>query len=437
MNKNLFKIYQYINFKKRGYSVNPNIIFKLLSDSQYWSREKMHVYQLEKINKLLLLAVKNSDYYANRFENIVLPISSIKEFQDKIPDINKRIIVDNLERIKTKRFTDKFRHSTSGSSGDPLAVYISEMAEIYRKAGSMRFRNWWGIKPHEKSVLIWRHENSASGNVISKIKTYFRSRYDINVYNLSNKNIKEHFDYIERIKPSYIRGYKSGIVEFAELLDKNNLKFRKSKFKVAIVTSEVLYKEERKLIERVLNCKVANEYGAAEVGLIAYECPSGSMHIFEEANYLFVNKHSEVIVTELYNESSPLINYKNDDEIIIVEDKCKCGRTSRIIKEIKGRVSGYILRTDGSKINQGVLISIFMELNENMSNTVRKFKVYQKNNKLNIKIVPLENFNNKCIDFISNRLYNVIGKDIIIEFDIVDKIEREKSGKLVYFVNEQ
>jgi len=435
MNKNIFKIYQFFKFKKSGYSVSPNKIFKSLNESQYWSKEKMRLYQLDKLNKLLIFASKNSDYYANKFKNIDLPLNNIVEFERKIPPINKKEIANNLEKIKSEKFINKYIHSTSGSSGDPLTIYISEMAEIYRKAGSIRFRDWWGIKPHDKSVLIWRYDRKEE-NLNLKFKTFLRSRYDINVYGLNDNNIHEYFNYIEKFKPAYIRGYKSGIVEFAELLDKNKLKFRKSKFKVAIVTSEVLYKEERDLIERVLNCKVANEYGAAEVGLIAYECPQGSMHVFEEANYLFVNKRSEVIVTELYNESTPLINYKNDDEIIIVEEKCKCGRTSRLIKEVKGRVSGYILKTDGSKINQGILISIFMELNEKISNAVRKFKVYQKKNKLKIKIVPMDNFNNDCKDFICKRLYEHVGNDILIEFDIVNKIEREKSGKLVYFVHE-
>jgi phenylacetate-CoA ligase len=436
MNKNIFKIYQFFKFKKGGYSVSPNKIFKSLNESQYWSREKMRLYQLDKLNKLLMFAGKNSDYYANRFKNIDLPLNNIDEFENKIPPIYKKEIVDNSEKIKTVKFTNKFMHSTSGSSGDPLAVYISEMAEIYRKAGSLRFRDWWGIKPHDKSVLIWRYERSKESFLL-KIKTYFRSRYDINVYGLNDSNIHEYYNFIEKFKPTYIRGYKSGILEFAELIDKNKLRFKNAEFKVAVVTAEILYEEERKLIERVLNCKVANEYGSAEAGLFAYECPFGSMHIYEEANYLYVNERSEVIVTELFNESTPLINYKNDDEITITEEKCKCGRTSRLIKEVKGRVSGYISRTDGSKVNQGILISIFTELNDSRSNVVRKFKVYQKKNKLKIKIVPMDNFNNECKDFICKSLYEHVGNDILIEFDIVSKIEREKSGKLVYFVNEQ
>ena len=116
------------------------------------------------------------------------------------------------------------------------------MAEVYRKAGSIRLKDWWNIKPYDKSVLIWRYENKSNGNIIYRIKKFFLFRYDINVYSLNDTNIKRHFNYIEKFKPVYIRGYASGILELAELLKKHNLKFKKAKLKVVITTAENLLK---------------------------------------------------------------------------------------------------------------------------------------------------------------------------------------------------
>lgn len=436
MNKAIFTILQYIKNKKRNYSINPIELFELLNKSQYWSSERILDYQLKKLNELLIYARENSKYYSSRLEKIKLPLKSLKEFNNLIPPIDKSQIIENIDEIKTKNFTNHYKHSTSGSSGDPLSIFISEKAEVYRKAGFNRFKNWWGIKPYEKSVLIWSYDR-ANENYLSKIKTFLRARYDINVYKLDNYNIKKHFEYIEKFKPSYIRGYKSGIVEFAELLKKNNLFFSKAKFKVAIVTAEILYKEERKLIEKMLNCKVANEYGSADAGLFAYECPEGSMHINEESVYIDVKENSSVNVTELFNYSMPLINYKNNDEIIISNKDCSCGRTSRLIKEVKGRTSGYILKPDGTTINQGVLVGLFTCFNEEKPNSIRKFKVYQNKNNFKIKIVPLENFDSTCQDLLINKFHKEIGKEINIEFELVNNIKREKSGKLVYFVRQE
>jgi len=395
----------------------------------------MEIFQLEKINALIEDAKKYSQFYALKFKNLNLPLINLTEFMNLVPSISKDDIIKNTDLLISKNFTKSHKHSTSGSSGDPLSVYISSMAEAYRKAGSLRFRNWWSIKPYEKSVLIWRYDNKVGGSLIDRLKKILKFRYDVNVYSLSDKNIKEDYKNIEKFRPTYIRGYTSGVLEFARLLDKNRLIFKKAKFKVAIVTAENLFDHDRRFIEKVLNCKVANEFGSAEAGLFAYECPSGSMHIYEEANLIFNDEDSSAYMTEFFNDSMPLINYKNDDKIIITDDRCECGRTLRVIKDLIGRESGYIKKPDGTMLNQGILIAIFIGMQEEgYKEAIKKFKVMQKGNNFDVYIVPMKNYNDNAENYVKKKMCSVIGENINIKIHIKDKIEREKSGKLRYFV---
>lgn len=435
MNKIIYSLYQFLLFKKKGFSLSPNRVLKKINKSQYWTSAEMKEYQLEKINNLLKLSKKSSKFYSKKYESIDLPLESLEVFNKIIPYIKKNDIIDNQDSLKTKRFTDRYKHSTSGSTGKPLSVYISEKAEVYRKAGSIRFRKWWGVHENERKVLLWRTDSNFNNDIISKIKRYFRLRYDINIYNLG-ENIEKHFENIEKFKPSYIRGIKSGVMEFAELLYKNNLKFKETKLKVVIVTSEVLFEEERLFIEKVMSCKVANEYGSADGGLFAYECPNGSLHIYEEAVYLVTGKNSNLYTTELNNDSMPLMNYRNDDEIEISDNKCDCGRNSRIIKNIRGRTSGYILKPDGSKINQAIIAHIFIEITLDKPNAIKRFLVIQRDNKIIVKIVPLKYFNEEIKAIIKEEILNKIHPGFDVEFELVDELSREKSGKLVYFIRE-
>lgn len=434
----LFNIYQFLKYRKKQYPINPNKIFRELNKSQYWSREKVEKYQLEKLNALILEVRKRSKFYASRFKNLDVPLIDLNQFKNVIPFMTKRDIIENSKEIKIEGSSKSYKHSTSGSSGDPISVFISGMAEAYRKAGALRFRDWWGIKPYEKSVLIWRYENQTGGNLIDKLKKAFKFRYDVNVYSLNDDTIKVHFEKIEKFKPTYIRGYTSGVLEFTRLLDQNNLKFKKASFKVAIVTAENLFDHDRKYIEQILKCKVANEFGSAEAGLFAYECPSGSMHIYEEANYIYNDNNLSAYMTEFFNDSMPLINYKNDDKLKISNHLCSCGITLRVIEELVGRESGYIEKSDGTKLNQGILICVFIELQEiGYSQAIEKFKVIQRGNNFDVYIVPLKNYNKEVENYIDNKMRTLIGEKIIIKFHIKDKIEREKSGKLRYFVKEK
>ena len=322
-----------------------------------------------------------------------------------------------------------------------MSIYISGIAETYRIAGVIRFRNWWGINLFDKSVLIWgvRATDKTNNSILATLKKKFRNRYDINVFELNEKEFLKFYNDIESFKPFYIRGYKSGILQFAELLEKLNLRFKSFEFKVAIVTSEVLLDEERRYIERVLNCKVANEYGAAEGGLYAYECDEGSMHIFEEAVYIFTNNNNIAITTELYNDHMPLINYQIGDKLYISNHNCKCGRTLRLIDQIQGRMNDVVICTDGREVSQYIFYYIINELNDiGLENAIKKYKIVQNHNHFEFFIIPGNNYHDTEIkEYILKRMNKEIGKDITVDFNLVKSIPREESGKLRFFIREK
>ena len=62
-------------------------------------------------------------------------------------------------------------------------------------------------------------------------------------------------------------------------------------------TSEKIYERYQDEIKKAFGQKMISEYGAAETGIIAFECPSGNMHINMEG----------VIVEEINEEI--IINY--------------------------------------------------------------------------------------------------------------------------------
>ena len=434
MNKYKYKIYQYLKAHKYNYPIDPYIVFNQLLKSQYWSKEQLIQYQISTLNKLLLLSKNSSSYYRDILGDINLPIKELNEFNKKIPRLTKEIIKTQYDELKTKNFTIDFKHQTSGSTGDPVTIYISSLAEIFRKTGYLRFLSWWNIKPYDNSVRIVGRKKSVN-NLRDKVKQKFKNRYDINVFNLNKNSIHKYFNDIEKFKPVYINGYKSAILQFSELLEQEKLFFKKFRFRLAVVTSEVLLQEEKNFIERILGCKVANQYGCAEAGQIAYECPKGSMHVFEEAIYLNTNENNEVFLTEIHNDSIPLINYKNNDLVSLSEKKCKCGISSRIICEIKGRVDDFLIKPNGEIINHYLFIFIIMELDDiGFKNSILKWKVIQYKNNFQLIIVPTQNYNSKVEQYIKKRLHEEIGEDIIIEFTLVKSIPRDKSGKLRSFV---
>ena len=407
MNILLVKIYNFIKNKKQGYSKSPISIFRSLLESQYWVEDKTHAFQLAELNKLLSDCKISSKYYKDILREINLPLNNIEEFYQHIPILTKEIIKKQNNNLNTRYFRSNFKHSTSGTSGDPTIIYTSGLAEGYREAGSLRFLSWWDIMPFEKSVLILgKKASEKSGNFFfERLANVFRHRYDINVFKLDSHSIERHYVKINKFRPVYLRGFKSAIIHFAELLEQNNLIFDNFKFKLVIVTSEILLEKERQYIENIFDCKVANEYGSAEVGQIAFECPHGSMHVFSEAILLHTNEHNDVFITELHNNCMPLLNYKFNDKAILSGNSCKCGIKSQIISDIQGRDNDIIVKPNGEKASAILIIYIFMELDDiGLGSTVKKYKVIQEQNKFTILIVP-DLFNSKVEDYIKNRFF--------------------------------
>jgi len=439
MRKIIFRIYWYFKSKRYNYPTNPTLVLKKLLKSQYWSKSQTEAYQLKCLNELATKASNNTEYYKKLNIQEYLPIESIHDFTLKIPSIDRVTIMANVDKLKIKKPDSFFKYSTSGSTGEPLTVEISGMSDVYRIAGHMRFHRWWGIKPFSKSVLIWGFKSTSKKekkSFVNIIKRQILNRLDINVFDLNEQTIEFYFNKIEKFKPAFIKGYKSAVYQLAELMYSKNLSFKNPTLKVAIVTSEVLLENERAFIEKVLKCKVANEYGAVEAGLFAYECPNGSMHIFEESVFIDTIDKS-VVSTELYNDYMPLINYQNGDKVILSNKLCSCGRTSRIINRIEGRVDDMVVRPDGTKISQYIFYYIMKEINDiGYEGSVKKYLVVQKENDFNILVVPGANYGIEVEKFIKQRMYKEIGSEIQIDIKKVTEIKREKSGKLRFFIRQ-
>jgi phenylacetate-CoA ligase len=416
---------------KSGHLLKVKKVYKKLLKTQYWDKS-----DIDKIKEKVIINLLNKLSTSEHYNKYLVDVNTFN-FKTilQIPHLTKEIIKYTPNSLYTAWFTNRFPHTTSGSTGDPLKVYISSSAVLYRKALIWRYLNWWGLKPYDKSVLIWGRKATANDSFLKSLKKHLSGRLDINVFALNERTLVSFFLSIENFQPKYIRGYKSAILELARLMSKYKLSFKRTKLKVAMVTSEVLYDDERSFIEKTLACPVANEYGAAEAGFFACECPKKNIHINEETQLFYTDTEKNVIVTEIFNDSMPLINYKIGDRVSISENLCPCGRKSRIIKEIFGRESEYIITTNGDRLSQYVFYYIMKELDDVFSsNTILQYKIIQKDINFTIYIVPGNSYSLKVKDYISERMHQEIDRNINIEFIEVSEIERDKSGKFRFFL---
>jgi phenylacetate-CoA ligase len=120
-----------------------------------------------------------------------------------------------------------------------------------------------------------------------------------------------------------------------------------SSLKKALVGGEALPPSLRKEIND-LGCFVLQNYGTADLGLVAYESPAMEGMILDEGVWVEIvrpgtgdpvapGEVGEVVVTTLTNKEYPLIRFATGDLSAVLAGTSPCGRTNTRIKGWMGR----------------------------------------------------------------------------------------------------
>ncbi|GAA0839873.1 phenylacetate--CoA ligase family protein [Marinobacter szutsaonensis] len=405
-------------------------------DRQWISRSELAGYQFTKIKNILNYAYSNSAFYKKKYDGAGFDIHSFESLDDlkNIPTINKRDLIENIEDISVKRHSFfSSSKTTGGSTGEPVKLYKNPFALARERCATARSYEWAGIKIGDPQLRFWGIPHSQSGSTKSHIIDLIANRKRISAFNITDISLKEYYEFAVSFKPVYIYGYVSVILVMADYMEKNQLPPLPSVAAV-ITTSEILSMSSRLKIYRAFNVPVFNEYGCGEVGSIAHECESGSMHLM--ADNLFVeveagsNESGELIVTDFFNKASPLIRYRVGDYGRISGKQCPCGRSLPLIENIHGRAYDIITLPTGRKVHPEAIIYIFEDIQSNVK-TFNQFQVVQESlEEITINIIPNNRWGDASRENLLKALAKNLSSNIKYSINLVSEIPREKSGKM-------
>lgn len=323
---------------------NPSLkkYYFFLKGTEYWSIEKLQEYQFNKCKEFLEFIGKYSPYYKELFQKIHFDPQLIQTINDikVLPIIDKSILLQNVDIIHTNYpFKKRFYSETSGTSGQPLKFYRNEEWDSHNRAAMFRGYSWYQVKPWEKNGYFWGYDIDKRFVLKTKILDFFQNRFRI--FSYSQSEIQKFSRKLS--KAIFLHGYSSMIYEIAKIINEQNFKID-YKLKMLKGTSEKIYDNYYFETKKAFGLKIISEYGAAESGLIAFECPEGNMHINVE-NVIVEIENGEIVVTNLLSQSFPIIRYKLGDFITLAESnfQCKCGRNHPVIKDVLGRVGKKII----------------------------------------------------------------------------------------------
>ncbi len=318
---------------------NPHLrgYYKDLIDSDFFSVDKLEKLQLSKLKLLLRKAYDKCPYYKEMLDRCGISDGIINNLSElsKIPVSEKSVIISNCNNIQTDGGTIKAE--TSGSTGESLSFKKSEEWDSANRAAQYRGYSWYGVNPWDKNGYMWGYNLERKKAIKTRFLDALLNRTRIFSY---DENIIAEF--LHKIKNAeYIEGYSSLIYETAKKI--NEYGMEKINVKMVKGTSEKIFASYQDDVKRAFGKKMISEYGSAEAGIIAFECPCGNMHIAME-NVIVEEIDGECVVTNLNSDTFPFIRYKLGDYIELdKETQCRCGRKSYIIKNVLGRVGSKVI----------------------------------------------------------------------------------------------
>jgi phenylacetate-CoA ligase len=236
-------------------------------------------------------------------------------------------------------------------------------------------------------------------------------------------------------------GYPSALAHIAGHAEKIGMQMDNLGIRVAFVTSERLYDDQRQQISKVFGCSVANGYGGRDAGFIAHECPVGNMHITAEDIIVEITDHhgiplppgqsGEIVITHLASSDFPFIRYRTGDIGSLDDKLCSCGRGLPLLREIQGRSTDFVMAQNGTVMHGLALIYILRNLPQ-----ISAFKIIQESlNLTRVWVVSEIGLDPTISEMIKHKFQSRLGQNVEIIIEEVAEIPKEKSGKFRYVMS--
>lgn len=415
---------------------------ELLSESQWWGPKQLTEYQNERLSNLISHAYESVPYYREKMDERGISTKDIKTIDDlfKLPILTRDVLQSRFDDLRSQTVSqhDLIYRETGGTTGEPVQVISGQNNYAFEKSAQLRGRGFSGWRRGKPMLVL------TGGSVIEpkdqdfvrKIGWKLSGRVFMPAFEMSEDNIGEYAQTIERHNIEFIRGYSSSIYQLAHYL-------QQSDYNVSVdgvlPTADVLYENQRKVIEEELG-DVYKYYTATEISSLAYQCEHSKYHISDEHVFIEVLNDGErvgkgergaLVITTLQNYAMPLIRYKIGDVGKLGGNSCPCGRNLTQISELSGRTTDFLKAQDGRLVSGLFIPHIFRK-----TKTIEQVQVCQPSeDRIIVNIVRGDNYDDSEIDMIREVLIEYLG-NLDIEINYTDSIRVGESGKRRFVISE-
>jgi phenylacetate-CoA ligase len=340
----------------------------------FWPLERVEAIQSRRVREMVSFAWREVPFYREAMTNARLRPEDFRSADDLalLPLVGKAELQANPAQFsRAGRRPSGLTLQSSGTSGQSRAVHHDTKALFWSLVNGHRQRlalgSIVGMRTGYREAVIARLDGHHHD-----IREFYRShawlpsRWELRRLMISPmETFPKILARLEEFRPDVVGGY--GVHLGAYFRWVNREKPGSHLPRAIIYGAERMPDADRCVIEEQLGVAVFSFYQAAEVLRIAFQCEQRQgLHVsLDQIAVRAIDNagrnvgpggSGEIVISNLVNRSTVLLNYRLGDVITLGHGRCPCGRSLPTIESIDGRADDLVLLPDGSSVHSiGIL----------------------------------------------------------------------------------
>jgi phenylacetate-CoA ligase len=401
----------------------------------YLPDNELHEIRDRRVSEIVGYAARTVPFYRDFFQSEGIDPAGISCAEDleRLPLIDKQTVREQPERFLS---TSSLARSgmgvwTSGTTGMPLQVWHDRRSLLANSAYNRRIRtaiaSLLGTGSVYEELRVGQPDsmlNQLPGFLDQNRFMPFPRRH---IFQSLYEPLKEVVRAINVHRPEVIAcSYGSYLELLFRTVRERGLEMHVPR--VLIHYSDAMSGDGTRLIEEEFGIAVVSEYSATEAFKIGFVCEERcGFHCHDDLTHVRivdvdgrsvpVGQEGEVVISNLVNHGTVLLNYRLGDVAALSDEPCRCGRTLRLLSLLEGRVSDIIRLGDGSSVHSGrVRVACNQRMHQD-SQGLLQYQLIQRGMdvfEFRLATVGLEAFDRTVGGFVSD-LQAILGPDVTIE----------------------
>ncbi len=418
----------------------------------YRSQESLQALQDRRVRKMVAHAYASVPHYREAMEDLGLHPGDIVSADNLtlLPLIDGAELADSPERFFSSRYSENNTLTlySSGTSGRAKAVRYNKAALFETLAHGHRQR---AVMTHFTGQLAgYRELGISRANSVSKqVRQFFEThawvprRMDLQRNPLSlEAPFEELIAGINDFKPDVVTGYGSHLGALFRWAWEHDLELHRPR--LLWYGADAMPQADRGLIESEMGVPVFSTYQADESLRIGFQCEQRKgFHIsLDDVAFRVIKpdgstagpgEQGEMIISNLSNRATVLLNYRLGDIVSMPETACACGRNLPTIESVAGRADDMIQLSNGEPRHSLLFRAPLYKIH----GVVQVQLIQQGDQQILVKVVCAAGSNWQAIKESTEQIVrNLTGQEMAVESQQVTEIPREPGGKVRAVISE-